>query len=95
MRIRPAALRRCAAADTDRCHDGRVSDEQLEEIHLVYHGFDRKPCEVDVDGTWYAGEIRSWDRDAAGAWSADVMWSTGPGEGNQLGRFPAKRVKST
>ncbi len=41
------------------CHDGDLTDEQLGEVHLVYSGFDRKACEVEVDGTWFAGEIRA------------------------------------
>jgi len=65
----------------------------LEPIHYVYYGYDRTECEVEVDGAWHFGEIRSWDRDEHGAWSAYVMWSTGPGQGNQLGRFTAERVR--
>ena len=67
--------------------------DQLEEIHYVYHGFDRKPCEVDVDDTWYAGEIRSWDRDTNGAWSATATWTRGPGQSSYLERFPEERVR--
>ena len=67
--------------------------QPLEPIHLVYYGYDRTECEVEVDGAWYFGEIRSWDRDEHGHWSAYVTWSTGPGEGNQLGRFQAERVR--
>jgi len=70
-----------------------VTDQPLDPIHHVYYGFDRKVCEVEVDGTWYGAEIRSWDRDTTGAWTAYVMWSTGPGEGHQLGRFSDARVR--
>ena len=62
-------------------------------MHHVAYGYDRMECEVEVDGTWHFGETRSWDRDEHGDWSAYVMWSTGPGQGNQLGRFPAERVR--
>ena len=65
--------------------------ERREPIH---HGFDRKPCQVQLnDGTWVDAEIRSWDRDEHCDWSAYVMWSPGPGQGNHLGRFPAQRVR--
>ncbi|MGH3505627.1 MAG: hypothetical protein ACRDO2_00310 [Nocardioidaceae bacterium] len=66
----------------------------FEPIHLTYAGFDRKPCEVDVDGTWYAGEIRAWDRDEDGAWSANVAWTRGPGQSTYLERFPTDRVRA-
>jgi hypothetical protein len=70
-----------------------VTDELLEPIHHVYYGFDRTGCEVEADGSWHFAEIRSWDRDEHGDWSACVMWSTGAARGNQLGRFPAERVR--
>ena len=66
----------------------------LGPIHHVYYGYHRTECEVCVAGVWHFGEIRSWDRDERGAWSAYVMWSTGPGQGNQLGRFPSDQIRA-
>ena len=67
--------------------------DQLQPIHHVYYGHDRKPCQVDVDGTWHDAEIRFWDRDEAGAWSASVAWSRGPGQSSYLERFPADGMR--
>lgn len=66
--------------------------EPLEPVHHVYTGWDRKDVEVLVDGTWYRGELRSWDRDTAGQWSGMVTWSAGPAQ-NYLERFPADRIR--
>jgi len=70
-----------------------VTDEPAEPIRHIYDGYDRTQCEVEVDGAWHFAEVRSWDRDERGHWSAYVMWSTGAGRGNQRGRFPAERVR--
>jgi hypothetical protein len=67
----------------------------LEPIHHVYSGFDRKPCRVRLDdGSWVDAEIRGWDRDTGGHWTAHVMWSHGPGRGNHLEQFPEERIRS-
>ncbi len=56
----------------------RMAEVTDEPIHHVYYGYDRTECEVEVDGAWHFGEVRSWDRDEHGDWSAYVMWSTAP-----------------
>ena len=38
--------------------------------HFVYTGWDRKEVEVEVNGRWYDGELRSWDQADDGTWSA-------------------------
>lgn len=58
----------------------------------TFSGWDRRLVEVLVDGTWYPGELRSWDKDEAGAWSAMVEWTTAPGS-TFLGRVPADRLR--
>ena len=41
--------------------------------HRTYSGWARKDVEVLVDGTWYDGELRSWDRAGSGSWSGVVV----------------------
>jgi hypothetical protein len=54
---------------------------------------DRKEVEVEVDGTWYTGEVRSWNQDEDdGSWSAIVTWCREPGE-MLIDRFPAALVR--
>lgn len=69
--------------------------DRLEPIHHVYHGFDRKLCELRLDdGTWVSAEIRAWDRHEHGAWSAAVAWTRGPGRSSSLDRFAGERVRA-
>ena len=72
-----------------------VTDKPHDPIHHVYHGHDRKPCQVQLeDGSWVDAEIRSWDRDTAGRWTATVARTRGPGQSSSLDRFPSERVRS-
>jgi len=50
---------------------------------------------VLVDDTWHDAEIRSWDRDEHGHWSAYVHVVDRPRTGKQLERFPQARVRQT
>jgi hypothetical protein len=57
----------------------------------IYSPMDRPDVEVDVDGTWYAGELRgSWDRD--GRRLMNVRWREGVGM-SRLDTLPAERVR--
>ena len=58
----------------------------------VFTGWDRKEVEVLVDGTWHPGELRSWDAEDDGGWTAMVTWSAGPAE-QRLDRFPADALR--
>ena len=60
--------------------------------HHIYIGNDRKAVEVEVDGQWYDGELRSWDQADDGTWSGMVTWRRAPGE-LFLDRFPADRIR--
>ena len=60
--------------------------------HRTFIGKDRKAVQVKVDGTWYAGELRSWDQADDGSWSAIVTWRRQPGE-ILVDRFPAERIR--
>lgn len=65
----------------------------MAEQHHVYRGLDRKLVEVLVDGTWWPGELRSWDQAADdGSWSGMAEWTTEPGS-TFLGRVPAARLR--
>lgn len=57
----------------------------------VYPPADRPDVEVEVDGTWYPGELRGWwDRD--GGRLMNVSWRSGPGT-TFLDTVPAERVR--
>ena len=60
--------------------------------HHIYLGNDRKAVEVEVDGQWYAGELRSWDQAEDGSGSGVVTWRRAPGE-LLVRRFPAERIR--
>ena len=60
--------------------------------HHTYTGNDRKEVQVEVDGTWYDGELRSWDQANDGTWSGIVSWRREPGE-IFVDRFPADRIR--
>lgn len=60
--------------------------------HTVYSPADRPDAEVEVDGTWYAAEIRMWLRDDDGSWHAQASWTKSPGMG-YISTFPAARVR--
>jgi hypothetical protein len=62
------------------------------EQHYVYSGLDRILVEVLVDGTWYPGELRSWDLVEDGTWSGMVEWTTEPGS-TYLGRVPGTMIR--
>ena len=69
--------------------------DQHEPVHHVYYGHDRKPCQVQLDdGTWVDAEIRSWDRDEHGQWTALVAWTRGPGQSSSLDPFTSERVRT-
>ena len=70
-----------------------MADQPCEEIHHVYEGLDRSPCEVEVDGRWYGGELRSWHRDTTGAWFAGVAWARGGERSVSLDRFSDGQVR--
>ena len=61
--------------------------------HHTYSGGVGKDVEVKVDGYWYPGEVRSWDRSSVdGSWSGIVTWHVRPGE-TRIDRFPAERIR--
>ena len=55
--------------------------------HHLYTGNNCK--EVEVDGMWYDGELRSWAQADDGTWSAIVTWRSRPGE-VFINRFPGR-----
>lgn len=62
--------------------------------HVIYTGWDRIDVEVVlVDEHRYAGELRAWDLEEDGTWSASMQWPRGPGTGNRLERHPSGRVR--
>ena len=65
----------------------------LEPKHHIYWGADRSACEVAIDGVWHLGELRSWDRDAAGDWSASVAWTEGAATLSRIAHFPSVFVR--
>ena len=62
------------------------------KVHKTYSVAERPDVEVEVDGTWFYGELRQWLLDDAGDWHADVKWHAGPGE-NRIDTFPADKVR--
>ncbi len=71
-----------------------MTDPRVEPLHHVYYGQTRKPCQVQLaEGTWLDAEIRSWDRDTTGQWSASLAWTYGPGQSSRLDRFDEERVR--
>ena len=62
--------------------------------HHIYIGTDRKQVEVEVDGTWYDGELRSWDQADDGSGSGVVTWRRPTGE-LLVRRVPAERIRPT
>jgi hypothetical protein len=62
--------------------------------HFVYTGWDRKEVEVEVDGRWYDGELRSWDQADDGSWSGIVSWRRAVGE-TLIDRFQAGQIRPT
>ena len=76
---------------------------------LTYHGYDIRlvevlvPVEGPADGgadpgalvpcRWCTGELRAWRQHDDGTWSAQVVWSRGPGQPNFHDVFPADRVR--
>ena len=62
--------------------------------HVGFTGFDQPDVEIlDDDGTWCEGELRAWDRDDAGDWTAGVQWRRGPGQGTYFWTFAAADVR--
>lgn len=61
--------------------------------HIAYTGLERKLVEVLVDGTWYPGELRSWDQAEDNSWSGMAEWTVAPGS-TYLGRVLAGRLRS-
>lgn len=60
--------------------------------HRIYTGNDRKEVQVEVDGTWYDGELRSWDQADDGTWSGIVSWRRTLTE-TLTDRFLADRIR--
>lgn len=46
-----------------------------------------------VSCRWCVGELRAWRQDDDGTWTAQVVWSRGPGCPNFFDVFPAARVR--
>jgi hypothetical protein len=44
----------------------------------VFRPDERPDVQVRIDGVWYPGELRMWQRRKDGWW-ANVTWRTGPG----------------
>ena len=45
---------------------------------VVFQGFDCPDVEVQRDGEWHSGELRSWHQTETG-WDAMVQYNVGPG----------------
>jgi hypothetical protein len=54
---------------------------------VVYRPADRPDVEIEIDGTWYPGELRAWFPRDDGTWEGNVMYSLGPAQ-NHLDQFP-------
>lgn len=63
------------------------------KTRTVYRPEDRPEAEVEVDGTWYYGEVRMWSVDDDGTWHAQVKWSAP--DGNRIDTFPQDRVRQS
>ena len=50
----------------------------LDKRVIVFHGFELPDVEVQRDGAWHGGELRSWHQEEAG-WTAMVQYNVGPG----------------
>jgi hypothetical protein len=57
----------------------------------VFHGFDRPLVQVEVDGTWYPGELRMWEQ-RDGVWWGQVTYSLAAGQ-THLDAFPESRIR--
>lgn len=57
----------------------------------IYPPGDRPAIEVEIGGTWYAGELRAWLR-RDGEWLANVAWSAGTAS-THLDTVVAERVR--
>lgn len=62
----------------------------------IYNGHDRPDVEVlihdETGDTWCEGELRAWQW-IDDAWTAQVQWRRGPGQGTSITRFPAHQVR--
>jgi hypothetical protein len=59
---------------------------------VVYRAADRPDVQVEIDGIWYAGELRMWSPRPDGTWEGNVLYSTGPAE-NRLDSFPQDQIR--
>lgn len=68
----------------------RVRSQTMEQPPVPAPG-DRPDVEVLVDGTWWPGELRAWERRDDGWWG-NVQWRTKPGE-TRIDTLPEHRIR--
>jgi hypothetical protein len=55
-------------------------------------GWDHRAVEIDLNGRWYDGELRSWDQADDGSWSGIVTWQEAAGI-RHIDRFSVARIR--
>jgi hypothetical protein len=58
----------------------------------VYSSAERPLVEVEIEGSWYPGELRMWRRLDDGTWVGNVQYSLVVAE-NRLDTFPEQRIR--
>src|SRR4029079_10656293 len=67
------------AASSGAVRSNRGVEERTDPVaEHIYRLADRQDVEVEVDGTWWPGELRGW-WDRRGTRLMNVSWRTGPG----------------